>query len=179
MLSTTTFVGFRKLVIKHRKLLVEVCLILVVLTGITAYQQRKLLAADSQGAPLLVAEDLEGNLIDLAAYNGRPVLVYFFAPWCNYCSASADNIVRLRRMRDEENLAIVMVGLDWKTRQELVDYSANHELNVPVLMGEISIAQDWNVYGFPTYYVLDDKHRIVSRDFGYSTQLGLSWRTWL
>ena len=82
-------------------------------------------------------------------------------------------------MRSDENVAIVMVGLDWQARQELVDYSARDELNVPVLAGDASIAKDWNVYGFPTYYVFDDEHRIVSRDFGYSTQLGLSWRTWL
>ena len=82
-------------------------------------------------------------------------------------------------MRGDENLAIVMVGHDWPARQELEDYSARHELNVPVLVGDASIAEDWGVYGFPTYYVLDDEHRIVSRDFGYSTQLGLWWRTWL
>jgi len=179
VLSTTFFVRFRKLISRHRKLLLEVCLILVVLIGISVYQQRNLLATDNQIAPFLAAEDLKGNVVDLAEYSGRPVLVYFFAPWCNYCAASADNVVRLRRMRGEENLAIVMVGLAWQARQELVDYSTRHELNVPVLVGDTSIAKDWSVYGFPTYYVLDDEHRIVSRDFGYSTQLGLSWRTWL
>lgn len=152
---------------------------MVVLIGISAYQQRNLLATDNQVAPSLAAEDLQGNVIDLATFSGRPVLVYFFAPWCKYCAASADNIVRLRRMRDDDTLTIVMVGLDWQDRQELVDYSTRHELNVPVLVGDASIAKDWSVYGFPTYYVLDDEHRIASRDFGYSTQLGLLWRTWL
>ena len=179
MLSTTLFVRFRKLISRYRKPLLEGCLILAVLIGVSAYQQRNLLATDNQVAPALAAENLQGIVIDLAEYRGRPVLVYFFAPWCNYCAASADNIVRLRRMRGDENLAIVMVGLDWQARQELVDYSARHELNVPVLVGNASIANDWSVYGFPTYYVLDNEHRIVSRDFGYSTQLGLWWRTWL
>jgi peroxiredoxin len=179
VLATTLFDRFKKWISRHRKLLLEAGLIVVVVIGISAYQQRNLLATNNQVAPALAAEDLQGNLIDLTEYRGRPVLVYFFAPWCNYCAASADNIVRLRRMRSDENLAIVMVGLDWQARQELVDYSARHKLNVPVLAGDASIARDWNVYGFPTYYVLDDEHRIVSRDFGYSTQLGLSWRTWL
>lgn len=179
MVSTTLFTRFRNLFRRHRKLLVDACLILVVLIGVSAYQQRNLLATDNQVAPALVAEDLQGVVIDVAEYSGRPVLVYFFAPWCRYCAASADNIVRLRRMRGDEELAIVMVGLDWQSRQELVAYSARHELNVPILLGDASIAQEWSVYGFPTYYVLDDEHQIVSRDFGYSTQLGLLWRTWL
>ncbi|MGB5332643.1 MAG: hypothetical protein WBN05_08900 [Woeseiaceae bacterium] len=32
---------------------------------------------------------------------------------------------------------------------------------------------------FPSYYVLDREHRIVRRDIGYSTQLGLWWRAWV
>lgn len=177
--STTAYSRFRKLLRRHKKLLLEACLVLVVLIGISAYQQRNLLATDNQLAPSLVAEDLQGNAFDLATYSDRPVLVYFFAPWCKFCAASADNIVRLRRMRGDDALTIVMVGLDWQDRQELLDYSTRHKLNVPVLVGDASIARVWNVYGFPTYYVLDREHRIVSRDFGYSTQLGLLWRTWL
>jgi len=46
------------------------------------------------------------------------------------------------------------------------------------LLGDTAIAQDWRVYGFPTYYVLDSNNRVVRRDIGYSTQLGLLWRSW-
>ena len=37
---------------------------------------------------------------------------------------------------------------------------------------------DWSVRAFPTYYVLDSEQRIKRRDIGYSTQLGLLWRSW-
>ena len=82
-------------------------------------------------------------------------------------------------MRDEEHLSIIMVGLDWQNVDEVRDYASKHDLNVPVLVGDAKIAADWRIFGFPTYYVLDDQHRVVSRDFGYSTQLGLWWRSWL
>lgn len=110
---------------------------------------------------------------------GTPVLIYFFAPWCPYCSASADNIVRLRRWRSEEELAIVVVALDWQERDQILEYANKHELNTPVVMGSPAIAADWKVHGFPTYYVLDGEHQVVRRDVGYSTQLGLIWRSWL
>ncbi len=81
----------------------------------------------------------------------KPILIYFFAPWCPYCSASADNINRLRRLRSEERLAIIIVALDWQERDQILEYAYEHELNVPVIMGNSEIARDWKVQGFPTY----------------------------
>jgi hypothetical protein len=48
-----------------------------------------------------------------------------------------------------------------------------------VVLGDSGIARDWQIYAFPSYYVLDSRHRIVRRDVGYSSQLGLLWRAWL
>jgi hypothetical protein len=70
------------------------------------------------------------------------------------------------------------VALDWQSVGELQAYAARHELNVPVLLGNADVARDWHVYAFPTYYVLDSEQRVVRRDIGYSTQLGLWWRSW-
>jgi hypothetical protein len=91
---------------KHRMLLLEVLLIVVALLAISAYQSRNLLDTDRQLAPALLATTLAGDRFELSHLAGKPVLIYFFAPWCPYCSASANNIVRLRRIRDEGNLTM-------------------------------------------------------------------------
>jgi len=156
----------------------EVLFFVVLIMGFSAYQARNLLATDRQPAPGLVAETLQGERYDIAESDNRPALIYFFAPWCPYCSASADNLVRLREWRNVDSLEILVVALDWESVQEIQDYAKEHELNVPILLGDATIAGDWKIRGFPTYYVLDDQHRVVSRDFGYSTQLGLWWRSW-
>ena len=137
-----------------------------------------MLSADRQFAPGLRTETLQGTYFDLAEVGDRATLVYFFAPWCTYCALSSDNLVRLRRLRDESDLQIIAVALDWKNAMEVTGYAQKHELNMPVLLGDAAIMREWKVYGFPTYYVLDSKHRIAARDIGYSTQLGLWWRSW-
>lgn len=157
----------------------EVAFFVALFFAVTAWQTRNLLATDRQAAPALIATSLQGQLIDIADSHGRPALVYFFAPWCPYCSASADNLVRLRKIRDVNELEILIVALDWESREQIQQYATEHELNVPVLLGDSTIWSDWKVRGFPTYYVLDREHRVVRRDFGYSTQFGLWWRTWL
>jgi len=164
---------------KYSILSAEALLFIAAFMAISAYQARTLLPTDHEPAPVLRATTLQGEQFDLADLQGTPVLIYFFAPWCPYCSASADNIVRLRKWRSEDELAIVIVALDWQERGQILEYANKHELNAPVVMGGPGIAADWKVHGFPTYYVLDSEHAVVRRDFGYSTQIGLLWRSWL
>ena len=164
---------------KHAIWIVEIVLLVTVFMAVSAWQARNLLDTDEQAAPELTAYTLQGELFDLAETGDRPTLIYFFAPWCEICAASSDNVRRLRRMRDEGELQIVTVALDWESVDDIREYAARHKLNVPVIIGDARIAKDWQVFGFPTYYVLDRQHRVVRRDFGYSTQLGLWWRTWL
>jgi len=145
---------------------------------VSGIQARNMLSTSRTEAPELVAETLQGVDFDLGDADARPTLVYFFAPWCHYCAFSSDNLNRLRQWRDEEELNIITVALDWQNVQEVSAYASKHELAVPVLLGNSVIARDWKVHGFPTYYVIDSEGSVVSRDIGYSTQLGLWWRTW-
>jgi thiol-disulfide isomerase/thioredoxin len=163
---------------KYSSLLLNAVLLFVAFIGISAFQARSMLSTDRQFAPNLRAATLQESYFDLDEVGDRATLVYFFAPWCTYCALSSDNLVRLRRLRDEKDLQIVAVALDWKNVAEVGDYVEKHELNVPVLLGDADIMREWKVYGFPTYYVLDSKQRVVERDIGYSTQLGLWWRSW-
>ena len=57
-------------------------------------------------------------------------------------------------------------------------YVERHELDINVILGDASVARNWQIYAFPSYYVLDSSQRIVRRDIGYSSQLGLLWRAW-
>ena len=150
-----------------------------VFIAVSAFQARNLLDTDRQLASELIAMTLDGNSFDLTSKELRSTVIYFFAPWCRYCALSSDNLNRLRRLRDEDALRIVAVALDWNDSDEVKKFAERHELNVPVLLGDAAIARDWKVYAFPTYYVLDSQSRVVSRDIGYSTQLGMLWRSWL
>ena len=159
-----------------RSLLLNAGLFVAVFLGATAFQQRNMLATDGRTAPELRGTTLAGELYDLESARTRPVLIYFFAPWCKVCGASADNLVRLRRWLDDDEIEIVAVALDWESTDDVRAYAERHELNIPVVLGDTSIARGWEVHGFPSYYVLDSEHRVARRDFGYSSQIGLWWR---
>lgn len=161
---------------RARSALLNAALVVVVFLVVSTFQSRDMLAVDGEDAPALRGTTLAGNAYDLADVRGTPVLIYFFAPWCKICAASADNLVRLRRWQDTADLKIVAVALDWDTADDVHAYADRHELNVPVVLGDVDVARRWQVRGFPSYYVLDSGHRVARRDIGYTSQLGLWWR---
>ncbi len=164
---------------KLRSFVLNAILLVAVFFAVSAYQSRNMLATDRQQAPPLRGATLAGELYDLEDADGRPALIYFFAPWCKICAASADNLTRLRRWRDEDDIEIVAVSLDWATPEEVRDYAERHDLNITVVLGDPGVARQWQIQAFPSYYVLDRNQRILRRDIGYSTQFGLWWRAWL
>ena len=164
---------------KLRSFLLNAGLIAAVFFGVLAFQSRNMLATDGQVAPELQGLTLAGQAYDLADARARPAMVYFFAPWCGICAASAGNLNRLRRWRNAEDIEIVAVALDWETADEVREYVDRHALEVTVVLGDAQVTRDWQIQAFPSYYVLDGQHRVIRRDIGYSTQLGLWIRAWL
>ena len=128
-----------------RTVVLEITVFAALFFAVTAWQTRDLLETDRQPAPALIANNLQGQVVDIADRQGRPALVYFFAPWCPYCSASADNLVRLRKLRDASEQEIHVVSLDWESREQIQEYATDHELNMPVLLGYPEIWSNWRV----------------------------------
>jgi len=168
----------RQFLKQRTSLFLNALFFVAVFLALSTFQARNMLSTSDIAAPALDGPLLRGGSYDIAAAGDRPVLIYFFAPWCKICAASSDNLTRLRRLRGDDSLEILTVVLDWKDRDEVRDYVNRHELDLPVVLGNSQIAQDWRVYAFPTYYVLGSDRRIRRRDLGYSTQFGLWWRTW-
>jgi len=145
--------------------------------AIYAWQTRDLLpAGDRVEAPAFALSDTHGGLLDSAALQGRPVLLYFFAPWCKVCAASAPQLRWFDRWFGDST-RVVLVALDYQSADEVADYARRHALEMPVLLGRSGTAADYRIRGYPTYYVVDASGRVAARDFGVSTLPGLWWRT--
>lgn len=157
--------------------LAEVLLFVVIVGGIHAWRTRDLLpAGDRVAAPAFELVDLQGRPWSLETLEGKPAVLYFFAPWCGVCAASSPQLRWFDRWRGDE-VQVVLVGLDWSSPVELAEYAARHELQLPVLAAGPQTAADYRIRGYPTYYVLDAEGRVAGRDFGYTTAPGLWLRT--
>jgi peroxiredoxin len=157
--------------------LAEVLLFVVIIGSIYTWRTRDLLpVGDRVAAPAFELVDLQGRPWSLEALEGKPAVLYFFAPWCGVCAASSPQLRWFDRWQGDE-VQVVLVGLDWSSPAELAEYATRHELQLPVLAAGPQTAADYRIRGYPTYYVLDAEGRVAGRDFGYTTAPGLWLRT--
>ena len=112
-------------------------------------------------APDIEAEDLDGNKFKLSDSQGQVRVVVFWASWCGPCMAMVPQERKLvARMKDRP---FVLIGVNGDE-----DRAKGKEVAVKNKMVWRSfwngskgaagqLARDWNVTGWPTIYVIDDR----------------------
>ena len=145
--------------------------------AITWWQQKDMLQTNSKAlSPEFSLVDMQKNVQKfIPDQQKQKTLIYFFAPWCGVCHASIDNIEAIKRSAEGE-INFYLVALDWKTKQEVELFLSSHKLTIPVVLGTRETQETFQIRGFPSYYVIDSKGSIQSKDMGYTTELGMRIR---
>ena len=158
-------------------LVFDAVIVLILYSSVSSWQGRNLLPTDNQLAPAFVLTGLDGQEYSLAQASGKPVLLYFFAPWCSVCNLSAHNLRALDKVRTDDELTIYLISIGHSSRESVESFARRHELDMPILLGDYSVAANYQVRATPTLYLLDSSGRIKHHSVGYSTELGLRLRT--
>lgn len=161
-----------------KRILRDLVVLAAIFFGVTFWQTRNLVGT-GEAAPAIVAPRTDGAAFDLTALKGKPVLLYFFAPWCSVCRFSASNAQWVRRALGSR-IEVTAVALDYESEASIGEFikAAGIE-ELPVVKGDDRIRDAYKVSAYPTYYLLDDQGRIKSKGVGYSTLLGLFLRALL
>jgi thiol-disulfide isomerase/thioredoxin len=140
--------------------------------AVRAYQQRDL---PNGHAPALAGMTLDGARVTLDAYQGKPLLVHFWATWCGVCRAEQSSIDAIA-----QDHAVLSISSQSGSPAQVASYVAEHGMKARVLLDNTSeLARRCGVHAFPTTFILNDKGEIMFREVGYTTELGLRARLWL
>jgi len=127
-------------------------------------------AADDPAAPAFSLPVLgpSGQKVSLADYAGRPLIVNFFASWCQPCQQETPLLARFYRT---EHGKVAIVGLDENdVLSSAVSFTQKEGVGYPVGFDpEVIAASAYGVAGLPQTFFLNAKHRIVDRVFGAVT----------
>jgi cytochrome c biogenesis protein CcmG, thiol:disulfide interchange protein DsbE len=149
---------------------------LLVVTAVTV-----LTAGTSGPAPLqqatpftLTAVGDPARPISLADYAGRPVIINFFASWCDVCRIETPLIAGFYRAHHG---AVLIVGIDGNDHTKAaLTFMHAHGVTYPVAADpSLSLTSTYGAgAGFPQTFFLNAKHQIVRHVFGAVTAGELS-----
>jgi cytochrome c biogenesis protein CcmG, thiol:disulfide interchange protein DsbE len=126
-------------------------------------------AADPQ-APTFSLSVLgqSGQRVALDDYAGKPVIVNFFASWCQPCKEETPLLAKFYRT---EQGKVALVGLDENDAQgSALAFTRAQGVSYPVGFDpEVIAGSAYGVAGLPQTFFLNAQHRIVDRVFGAVT----------
>ncbi len=114
-----------------------------------------------------------GRQVSLRDYAGKPLIVNFFASWCDPCKQETPLLARFYRA---EHGRVALVGLDENdVMAHALSFTRADGVSYPVGWDpEFIAASAYGVSALPQTFFLDARHRIVDRVFGAVTLAQLS-----
>jgi thiol-disulfide isomerase/thioredoxin len=123
---------------------------------------------ESVGKPLtLTGTTSDGRSFSLASLKGMPVLVHYWASWCEPCKVDIARIRELRESFGPQRFAVVGISLDAE-REALAAYLGSN--SIPWLQlhedGGLDgrLAEELGVLTLPTMLLLDAEGNVVDRN---------------
>lgn len=123
---------------------------------------------DSVGKPLaLSGTGLDGKTVSLESLRGRPVLVHYWATWCEPCKVDIAQIRELYTKYGPKKFAVVGIALD-SDKAQLAKFLTGKPIPWPQLheAGGLDgrLAEELGVLTLPTMLLIDAEGKVVDRN---------------
>jgi len=89
-------------------------------------------------APELKLKDLQGQQINLSDYQGKVVLINFWATWCVPCRAEIPDLIKLQKQYRRQGLRIIGIGYPPQTSTEVRRFVTGMKVNYRIALGSES-----------------------------------------
>lgn len=158
--------------------LIQLGIFVLLFFAISWWQQKDMLSSDEQtdlADISLISTKGEAFYISPKKHD-KNILLYFFAPWCSICHASIDNLQAIEASNTNPQLKIYLIALSWQSQAEVEAFLSEHKLTMPVLLGSAQTRVDYKISAFPSYYLIGKNGKLLAKNMGYSTELGLRAR---
>lgn len=122
--------------------------------------------AGSRQAPGLVLPDLAGKTVDLTSFRGKPVLINFWATWCDTCRAEMPDLEALHVRLSPKGVVILGVSMDENSYAAVPPFLKEHKITFPIVISDRKASAAYAVRVLPAAFLIDPKGRIARRWVG-------------
>ena len=110
-------------------------------------------------APSFALKNLAGAVIKNDSFKGKPIIINFWATWCQPCMKE---IPTLKELDEKDEIDIVGIALDEGGPGPVKRFVKTNDIKYTVLLGNQEIFQRFNGMAIPYTLVLDSSHKIVN-----------------
>lgn len=118
-------------------------------------------------APAFELPRLGGGEVSSEALAGRILVIDFWATWCLPCEATVPELNAFYQAHREEGVEVYGISIDEGGEQLVAKWIAEHEVDYPILMSDVGLAQRFGAPGFPATFVLAPDGTIQDLHVGY------------
>jgi thiol-disulfide isomerase/thioredoxin len=123
-------------------------------------------ASNPQPAPPFLLQDVDGNVVSTAQWQGKVVLLNFWATWCPPCRQEIPILVNLAK-KYKDNLLIVGVSVDDGSPDDVREFAKAFRMNYPVVMWSHELVSEYGgVPALPTTFLINKNGRVVQKHEG-------------
>jgi len=102
--------------------------------GIEDHEHLEGAAVAGSAAPLdFTLKDMHGGDVELDSFDGKIVLINFWATWCTPCKAEIPDLVALQD-KYKDDFIVLGISVD-DTAEQIKPYAAEYKVNYPMLIG--------------------------------------------
>lgn len=135
-------------------------------------------------APEVHFKDLQGKDTSLGDYNGKVVLVNFWATWCDPCREEIPWLIDMQRKYADKGFTVLGIAMDEEGKKAVAPYVSNEHfdvnsqkltMNYPIVIGNDDIAEKFGgLLGYPTSVLISRDGKQVNRITGIISEAEMS-----
>jgi thiol-disulfide isomerase/thioredoxin len=100
---------------------------------------------------------LDGKAISLESFRGKPLVMNFFASWCDPCREEMPLINELAAQSGNKGYSVLAIAVE-DSRAAVTEYAKESKLTLPIALDLNSkVKRAYRIFGPPATFFIDDQ----------------------
>lgn len=109
-----------------------------------------------------------GKAVNSESFQGKTMLVTFFATWCPPCRQEIPTLIQLHEQYGSQGFSVLGLSVDEGGPNIVAKLIEKEKINYPVLMADRSTARAFGgIAGIPTSFLINKKGHVVKKYSGF------------